>query len=102
MRFVQLKYIGQHLKERPKPTIQLQIKKPSLSIFPSFFCPFMTFIGLSCFLFLSVSSFLLNFPLNNLDSPLVQERVSLVSLVPFPRLFRQPQLHNSYFLAVCS
>lgn len=33
--------------------------------------------------FLSVSSFLLNFPLNNFDSPLVQELVSLVSLVPF-------------------
>lgn len=33
--------------------------------------------------FASVSSFLLNFPLNNFDSPLVQELVSLVSLVPF-------------------
>lgn len=32
--------------------------------------------------FLSVSSFLLNFPLNNFDGPLVQELVSLVSLVP--------------------
>lgn len=32
--------------------------------------------------FLSISSFLLNFPLNNFDGPLVRELVSSVSPVP--------------------
>lgn len=44
MRFVQLKYIGQHLKEeRPKPTTQLQIKKAFLINIPFFFLSFHDF-----------------------------------------------------------
>lgn len=103
-----LKYIGHYAEEEgPKPVTQLKKKKTGKNQLR----PIKVIGGQSKEgnidkeVFLSVSSFLLNFPLNNLDSPLVQELVSLVSLVPFLIPFRQSQrtraLNDPYFLATC-